>query len=403
MGCGVSVEVKPAGAVSVPASTHGTTSADSGSNVKRGSNAASVPVGGEKSGGGGGKGGGSGGGGSGGGGSVGGGSRGGGGKAGIVSETGLSTQASSVEVERGEDGRKLVKFKLRDLKAACGNFSEKQELGEGSFGKVYSGSVEVEGTMVDVAVKRLADDSMQGVDEWLAEVLLLDKLHHPNLINLVGYCKEKGECLLVYELCSNGSVETALFERKRTEIQRGFTWRRRVHVAWQTAEALNYLHSQNVIHRDFKPSNVLLDKDWNAKLSDFGMCKEQAEGQTHVSTRVMGTMGYLDPAYMETGRLRPSSDVFAFGVFLLELITGKRAMADNGQPLINWVRPLLDQKRPEIDVLMDSNLEEVYDKDSALKMAVIAKFCIADASVRPEMSAIAGRLRGIAEAQQAAG
>ncbi|CAI7929517.1 unnamed protein product, partial [Closterium sp. NIES-54] len=110
-------------------------------------------------------------------------------------------------------------------------------------------------------------------------------------------------------------------------------------------------------------------QDWTAKLSDFGMCKEQEAGKSHVSTRVMGTLGYLDPDYMETGLLRQSSDVYAFGVFLLELITGKRAVSDTGQPLTSWVFPLLDQKKPEIDLLIDSALESSFDRDSALKIA----------------------------------
>ncbi|GJP80867.1 hypothetical protein CLOP_g11066 [Closterium sp. NIES-67] len=133
--------------------------------------------------------------------------------------------------------------------------------------------------------------------------------------------------------------------------------------------------------------------DWTAKLSDFGMCKEQDAGKSHVSTRVMGTMGYLDPDYMETGLLRQSSDVYAFGVFLLELITGKRAVSDTGQPLTSWVFPLLDQKKPEIDLLIDSALGSRFDRDSALKIAVIAKFCIGDEELRPEMAAVVERLK----------
>ncbi|CAI5515717.1 unnamed protein product [Closterium sp. Naga37s-1] len=225
-----------------------------------------------------------------------------------------------------------------------------------------------------------------------AEVLILDRLRHANLVELVGYCKEKGECLLVYHYYANDSVESALFNRKRAG-QEPFSWERRVSVAWQSAEALAYLHGNDVIHRDFKPSNVLLDADWTAKLSDFGMCKEQEAGKSHVSTRVMGTLGYLDPDYMETGLLRQSSDVYAFGVFLLELITGKRAVSDTGQPLTSWVFPLLDQKKPEIDLLIDSALESSFDRDSALKIAVIAKFCIGEEELRPEMTAVAERLK----------
>lgn len=301
--------------------------------------------------------------------------------------------------EPGGDGepRPLRKFRFKELQGACSNFSAKcRVLGEGAFGKVYLGRIEVEGQLVEVAVKRLSEESLQGVDEWLSEVLILDKLRHSSLVRLVGYCKEKGECLLVYHYYPNDSVEAALFDRKKSSAD-PFTWVRRVQIAWQAAEALTFLHASNIIHRDFKPSNILLDKDWHGHLSDFGMSKEQEEGQSHVSTRVMGTMGYLDPSYMETGMLRQSSDVYAFGVFLLELITGKRAVGDNGQPLTNWVFPLLDQKKPEIDVLIDSSLDEEYDRDSALKIAIMAKFCIGEEDIRPEMGAIAERLKKVAQ------
>ncbi|CAI7772847.1 unnamed protein product [Closterium sp. NIES-53] len=299
----------------------------------------------------------------------------------------------AIESTATEGARPLRKFKLREVRDMCDGFSSKcPVLGEGSFGMVYRGTAELDGRAVDVAVKRLSAESQQGVDEWLAEVLILDRLRHGNLVELVGYCKEKGECLLVYHYYANDSVESALFNRKRAG-QEPFSWERRVSVAWQSAEALAYLHANDVIHRDFKPSNVLLDADWTAKLSDFGMCKEQEAGKSHVSTRVMGTLGYLDPDYMETGLLRQSSDVYAFGVFLLELITGKRAVSDTGQPLTSWVFPLLDQKKPEIDLLIDSALESSFDRDSALKIAVIAKFCIGEEELRPEMTAVAERLK----------
>ncbi|CAI5510152.1 unnamed protein product [Closterium sp. Naga37s-1] len=358
----------------------------------------------------------------------------------------------AVESTATEGARPLRKFKLREVRDMCDGFSSKcPVLGEGSFGMVYRGSAELDGRAVDVAVKRLSAESQQGVDEWLVRAVrgclqqgaprihpypLLAPLAHslpppshplappsphlpspphfhpplsslPHLVHRWVPGAEQAEVLILDRLRHANltlfSSPPHLHPRPlpsppRAHLgkragQEPFSWERRVSVAWQAAEALAYLHANDVIHRDFKPSNVLLDADWTAKLSDFGMCKEQEAGKSHVSTRVMGTLGYLDPDYMETGLLRQSSDVYAFGVFLLELITGKRAVSDTGQPLTSWVFPLLDQKKPEIDLLIDSALESSFDRDSALKIAVIAKFCIGEEELRPEMTAVAERLK----------
>ncbi|GJP38776.1 hypothetical protein CLOM_g23188 [Closterium sp. NIES-68] len=389
MGCAVSVEVRPASKPAeglrsaLPVITAGSAVQPPGSGSVQGSAVGAASEGGSGIRGSGGAGGRSGGGSVGsGGGSIGGGD---------AREAGNSAADPSVpsSASAGEAAR-LVKFRLRDLQAATGNFGAASELGEGSFGKVFRATVDVGGHARDVAVKRLNEDSVQGVDEWLQEIQLLYRLKHPYLITLLGYCREGKEFMLVYEFCPNASVQAQLFKRSAV-----LPWSHRVRLAAQSAEALAFLHSKNVVHRDFKPANILLDQDMGVRLSDFGMCRQQAEGQTHVATRVMGTMGYLDPDYMRTGLLRQSADVYSFGIFLLELITGKNAMSDSGQLLTSWITPILEQTKPDLELLVDPNLEGAFDKASAFKIAVIARFCIGDAKVRPEMSMVAEKLRSL--------
>ncbi|CAI5525093.1 unnamed protein product [Closterium sp. Naga37s-1] len=278
------------------------------------------------------------------------------------------------------------KFKLAELKAATNSFSKKGVLGEGSFGEVYRGTLtdKVTGEVTKVAVKMLNAESSQGMDEWLAEVLLLPSLNHPNLVRLVGYCAEKGEALLVYELCENGSLDDKLFPSRMEEV---FDWNSRLKVVQGTAGALVHLHEHNVIHRDLKPSNILLGDGMEAKLTDFGMAKQAAEGVSHVSTRVMGTLGYLDPAYMETGCLREKSDVFSFGVILLQVLTGKDAVDDRNIKLATAMHKHLHPNVADPDKWIDPKLQGKYPRKGALMMAAIAKQCIADnAEDRPEMS-----------------
>jgi len=243
----------------------------------------------------------------------------------------------------------------------------------------------------DIAVKKLNPQSFQGYDEWLAEVLFLDKLRHPNLVRLVGYCAENGEALLAYELCHKGSLDDAFFTDNDEEM---FTWQQRVKVALDAALGLTYLHECNVIHRDFKPSNILLDSDYNARLTDFGMAKEGPEGgESHISTRVMGTLGYLDPAYMQTGRLTRKSDTYSYGIMLLELLSGRKSQEEN---LTKWARPLLAQRKPDVQQLVDPRLEDKYSKPGATKLAILAKHCIDDDPVsRPEMKVLVESLKRI--------
>jgi serine/threonine protein kinase len=228
------------------------------------------------------------------------------------------------------------------LDAATGGFSEKNLLGEGGFGRVYKGRLE--DTKEVIAVKQLDRDGFQGNREFLVEVLMLSLLHHPNLVKLLGYCTDSDQRILVYEYMPKGSLEDHLLDLPPN--WKPLPWHTRMQIAVGAAKGIEYLHevaNPPVIYRDLKASNILLDRDFNAKLSDFGLAKLGPMGdQSHVSTRVMGTYGYCAPEYAMTGKLTKMSDIYSFGVVLLELITGRRAIDVNRpseeQVLVHWVR-----------------------------------------------------------------
>ncbi|KAK8285550.1 hypothetical protein V6Z12_D08G231900 [Gossypium hirsutum] len=237
-------------------------------------------------------------------------------------------------------------FTLVELEKATSNFSSKRILGEGGFGRVYRG---VMGDGSEVAVKLLTRDNQNGDREFIAEVEMLSRLHHRNLVKLVGICIEGRIRCLVYELVPNGSVESHLHGVDKNKGP--LDWDARLKVALGAARGLAYLHEDSnprVIHRDFKASNVLLEDDFTPKVSDFGLAREATEGSQHISTRVMGTFGYVAPEYAMTGHLLVKSDVYSFGVVLLELLTGRKPV-DMSQPqgqenLVTWARPLLSSR-----------------------------------------------------------
>ncbi|CAI7919636.1 unnamed protein product [Closterium sp. NIES-53] len=323
-----------------------------------------------------------------------------GGSSAALSKLKSSTSGLGADPGGGTGPPPARRLKLKEFLTITNSFDENGVLGEGSFGKVYRGVWEEtpagrggggEVVRTQVAVKKLNPESFQGYEEWLAEVLLLDKLRHPNLVRLVGYCAEKGEALLMYELCPNGSLDDVLFEPEEYVL----SWEQRVRIALDAAKGLAYLHESNIIHRDFKASNILLAEDYSARLTDFGMARAGPDGgETHISTRVMGTLGYLDPTYMETGRLTKKSDVYAFGVLLLELLTGRRTTGESGNDsLTTWIRPFLSQRRPDLNLLVDPQLKGEFSKAGAVKMAILGKHCIHDdPGLRPDMTTLAENL-----------
>ncbi|XP_061990857.1 serine/threonine-protein kinase PBL34-like [Rosa rugosa] len=324
-----------------------------------------------------------------------------------VSNSTTSNTESNASTSKFEEELKVAsrlrKFAFNDLKLATRNFRPESLLGEGGFGCVFKGWIEENGTApvkpgtgLTVAVKTLNHDGLQGHKEWLAEVNFLGDLVHPNLVKLIGYCIEDDQRLLVYEFMPRGSLENHLFRRSLP-----LPWSIRMKIALGAAKGLTFLHEEAerpVIYRDFKTSNILLDADYNAKLSDFGLAKDGPEGdKTHVSTRVMGTYGYAAPEYVMTGHLTSRSDVYSFGVVLLEMLTGRRSM-DKNRPngehnLVEWARPHLGDRR-RFYRLIDPRLEGHFSIKGVQKAAQLAAHCLSrDPKARPLMSDVVEALK----------
>ncbi|ONI05648.1 hypothetical protein PRUPE_5G016800 [Prunus persica] len=299
-------------------------------------------------------------------------------------------------------GSDLYDFQLSELRGVTQNFSVNFLLGEGGFGTVHKGYVDEnlrQGLKAQaVAVKLLDIEGLQGHREWLAEVIFLGQLRHPHLVKLIGYCCEDEERLLVYEFMPRGSLENHLFKRLSISLP----WSTRLKIAIGAAKGLAFLHGAEkpVIYRDLKTSNVLLDSDFTAKLSDFGLAKMGPEGsETHVTTRVMGTYGYAAPEYVSTGQLTTKCDIYSFGVVLLELLTGRRAM-DKSRPkseqnLIDWAKPYLSSTR-RLRYVMDPRLSGQYSVKGAKEIAHLALQCISlSPKDRPRMPAIIETLESL--------
>uniref|UniRef100_A0A453ABR8 non-specific serine/threonine protein kinase n=1 Tax=Aegilops tauschii subsp. strangulata TaxID=200361 RepID=A0A453ABR8_AEGTS len=300
-------------------------------------------------------------------------------------------------------------FTFAELKAATRNFKPDTVLGEGGFGRVYKGWVDKKtmnpmsssvGSAMVIAVKKLKPGSSQGLEEWQCEVNFLGRMSHPNLVRLLGYCLEERELLLVYEFMAKGSLENHLF-RKGGSVH-PISWALRLRIAIGAARGLAFLHSsdKHVIYRDFKSSNILLDTHYHAKISDFGLVRNgPADGDSHVTTRIMGTYGYAAPEYVSTGHLYVKSDVYGFGVVLLEMLTGLRAL-DTARPapqlnLVNWAKPYLADRR-RLPQLVDPHLEGQYTPRAALRAAQLTMSCLAgDPKNRPSMAEVVAALEKI--------
>ncbi|XP_028793265.1 probable serine/threonine-protein kinase PIX13 isoform X1 [Neltuma alba] len=307
------------------------------------------------------------------------------------------------------DVANLMEFTFEELREATKNFRVDFVIGEGGFGRVYKGlfkgrapSRATRGGRWVAAIKRLNPDGFQGFAEWQSEVNFLGRLSHPNLVKLLGFGRENGELFLVYEFMHKGTLANHLFGRGSNV--RPLPWDTRLKIIIGAARGLDFLHSleNRIIYRDFKPSNILLDENYIAKLSDFGLAKEFPSGdRTHVTTRIIGTQGYAAPEYVATGHLSMKSDVYGFGIVLVEILTGKSIndLRKHGPSLIDWLKSNLLSRGKMINA-MDSRLEGRYPPRLALQVAQLALKCVqTEHKVRPSMMEVVETLKKVEAAQ----
>ncbi|KAF3340144.1 proline-rich receptor-like protein kinase PERK4 [Carex littledalei] len=286
-------------------------------------------------------------------------------------------------------------FSYEELSAATNGFSQGNMIGQGGFGYVYKGVLP---NGKDVAIKQLKAGSGQGEREFQAEVDIISRVHHRHLVSLVGYCMAGAQRMLVYEFVTNNTLEYHLHGKDVPTMD----FPTRLKIALGSAKGLAYLHEDchpRIIHRDIKTSNILLEQNFEAKVADFGLAKFTEDTNTHVSTRIMGTFGYLAPEYASSGKLTEKSDVFSFGVVLLELITGRKPvdLSRMEDSLVDWARPLMINAVSEekFDELVDSKLENNFNTVEMQRMIASAAACVRhSARRRPKMSQIVRALEG---------
>ncbi|CAM0906437.1 unnamed protein product [Alopecurus aequalis] len=286
------------------------------------------------------------------------------------------------------------RFSYKELFHATKGFSHKNLLGAGGFGSVYKGKLRKPG--IEIAVKRVSHESRQGMKEFVAEVASIGRLRHRNIVPLLGYCRRKGELLLVYDYMPNGSLDKYLYDASAPTLD----WHQRFHIIRGVAAGLLYLHEdweQVVIHRDVKASNVLLDSEMNGRLGDFGLARLYDHGMDAQTTHVVGTMGYLAPELGHTGKATPSTDVFAFGAFLLEITCGRRPIEQNERNnrvvLVDWV---IEQWRKGMIIdSVDRRIPNGFSTDKGslvLRLALLCSHPLANG--RPTMRQVMQYLNG---------
>ncbi|XP_072972232.1 LRR receptor kinase BAK1-like [Typha angustifolia] len=292
----------------------------------------------------------------------------------------------------------LKRFSLRELQVATDNFSNKNILGRGGFGKVYKGRL-ADGSLV--AVKRLKEERTPGGElQFQTEVEMISMAVHRNLLRLRGFCMTPTERLLVYPYMANGSVASCLRERPPSESP--LDWPTRRLIALGSARGLSYLHDHcdpKIIHRDVKAANILLDEEFEAVVGDFGLAKLMDYKDTHVTTAVRGTIGHIAPEYLATGKSSEKTDVFGYGIMLLELITGQRAFDlarlanDDDVMLLDWVKGLLKEKK--LHMLVDPDLQNNYVETEVESLIQVALLCTQGSPMeRPKMSEVVRMLEG---------
>ncbi|CAN6232003.1 unnamed protein product [Urochloa humidicola] len=277
-------------------------------------------------------------------------------------------------------------YTLKELEAATGMFSDENVIGEGGYGIVYHGVLE-NGTQV--AVKNLLNNRGQAEKEFKVEVEAIGRVRHKNLVRLLGYCAEGNQRMLVYEYVDNGNLEQWLHGDVGPVSP--LTWENRMKIILGTAKGLMYLHEglePKVVHRDVKSSNILLDKHWNAKLSDFGLAKLLGSERSYVTTRVMGTFGYVAPEYAGTGMLNETSDIYSFGILIMEIISGRVPVDYNRPPgevnLVDWLKTMVSSRNS--DGVVDPKIPKKPSSRAVKKALLVALRCVdPDARKRPRI------------------
>ncbi|PNX93046.1 L-type lectin-domain receptor kinase S.4 [Trifolium pratense] len=289
------------------------------------------------------------------------------------------------------------RYSYQELKKATKGFKEKELLGQGGFGRVYKGTIPK--SKIQVAVKRVSHESKQGLKEFVSEIASIGQLRHRNLVQLLGWCRRRGDLLLVYDFMANGSLDKYLFEDSEIVL----SWEQRFKIIKGVASGLLYLHEgyeQVVIHRDVKASNVLLDFELNGRLGDFGLARLYEHGANPGTTRVVGTLGYLAPEFPRTGKASTSSDVFAFGALLLEVACGRRPiepkLLHEELVLVEWVWEKYKEGR--MLEVVDPKLNGKFDENEVMMVLKLGMICSNDVpTIRPSMRQVLRILDGEVE------
>ncbi|CAN8237118.1 unnamed protein product [Cochlearia groenlandica] len=305
-----------------------------------------------------------------------------------------------IEAELDDCATNPQKFKLRELKRATGNFSPENKLGQGGFGMVFKGKWDGR----DIAVKRVSEKSRQGKQEFISEIRTIGNLNHRNLVKLLGWCYERKEFLLVYEYMPNGSLDRYLILGNK--LRSNLTWDTRKNIIKGLSQALEYLHygcDKRILHRDIKASNVMLDSDYNAKLGDFGLARmiHQSEMTHHSTKEIAGTPGYMAPETFLTGRATVETDVYALGVLILEVVSGKRlkyvtvmeSESNYNNSIVNWLWELY--RSGTIMDAADPGMESLFDKEEMKNVLLLGLACChPNPNERPSMKMVLKVLTG---------